>query len=131
MPGQSIQGAFYVATAPPNPGTDPAPQVYASLGSGVIQVQTNTAGAANLATTGAFTVSNTAQQLLAARATRRSCVISNLDTALTVFIGNAGVTTATGKSISPGNSLTIPTVTAIYVICASGSPIVDAAEAYD
>jgi hypothetical protein len=126
---QSIQGA-YVAPNPPNVGTDPAPQVYASLGSAAIPVQVQTQGAANLATT-QLTVSNAAQQIFAARATRRSAVITNTDTAITIYVGPAAVTTGTGQAILPQTSLGIPVTAAIYLICASGSPVATGAEAYD
>ena len=126
---QTIQGA-YVAPNPPTPGTDPAPQVYASLGSTVIQVQTQTQGAANLATT-QITCSGSAQQMFAARATRRSLVITNTDTTNTVYFGTAAVTTGTGSAILPNTSMGIPTTAAVYVIAAAGTPVATGAEAYD
>lgn len=129
MPGQIIAGP-YIAPNPPLAGTDNALQVYASLGAAVIPVQVQTQGAANLATT-QLTTSGSAQQLFAARATRRSAVVTNTDTTNGVYVGNAGVTTATGTWIGPGSSLTMPVVVAIFVIAAAGTPVVTGAEAYD
>jgi len=126
---QTIQGP-YVAPNPPTAGTDPAIQVYASLGAVAIPVTVQTQGAANLATT-QLTVSNSAQQIFALRATRRSAVITNTDPTNTIYAGTAAVTASTGQAILPLTSLGIPTTAAIYLISSAGSPVATGAEAYD
>jgi hypothetical protein len=50
--------------------------------------------------------------------------------AATIYIGNSGVTTGTGKSIGPGNSLTLNTTAAIYAISGTAGQAVDYVETF-
>jgi hypothetical protein len=87
-------------------------------------------GAANYAN-GQVTASGTAQTLVAGNATRRSVVIRNLDTSLSVYIGAATVTSGNGFLLKAGESISIDTVALIQVIAASGSPVVAYMQTYD
>ena len=127
---QAIVGAAFVDVVPPTPGVTPAPQVHADLGSAAIPVTVQTQGAANIATA-QLTTSSSAQQMFAARATRRSLVITNIDSTNTVYFGAAAVTSSTGSAILPQTSMTIPTTAAVYVVAGAGTPVVTGAEAYD
>jgi len=88
-------------------------------------------GAANLATSQVILNSSTATQVLAARATRRAALVTNNDSAINVFVGLVGVTTATGHKLAPGATMSIPYVGAIYAISASATPTASASEVYD
>ena len=59
--------------------------------------------------------------IIAANAARAGVLITNPSTTVTVYIGKSTVTTATGAILGPGNSMTIPTVSAVYGIVASGT----------
>ena len=59
--------------------------------------------------------------IIAANAARAGVLITNPSTTVTVYIGASNVTTATGAILGPGNSMTIPTVSAVYGIVASGT----------
>ena len=87
-------------------------------------------GAANMANNQVAT-SVTAATLVAARATRRSVVIKNMDSLITVYIGVATVTTANGLPLLAGESVSIDWVGLIQVIAASGTPVVAYSETYD
>jgi len=87
-------------------------------------------GAANQATA-QVALTTTAAQVVAARATRRNVLIVNTDTAITVYVGNTGVTSATGLPILPGQGITIPSVAAQFAVAASGTPTVAYFETYD
>lgn len=87
-------------------------------------------GAANYAN-GQVATSTTAGTLVAARATRRSVTIKNVDASITVYIGAATVTAANGMEIKAGQSINIDTTALIQVIAASGTPAVAYIETYD
>lgn len=87
-------------------------------------------GAANTAN-GQVTASTTAATLKAANATRRSISIVNTDTAITVYVGIATVTTGNGFPLKAGQSISIDNIGLIQVIAASGSPVVAYLETYD
>lgn len=87
-------------------------------------------GAANQAT-GQQALTTTAAQVVAARSTRRNVLIVNTSTTITVYVGNTGVTSATGVPILPNASITIPSVTAQFAVAASGTPTVAYFETYD
>lgn len=125
-----VLGIDTYGSAPPTSGVDNALQVYANLGSGSIVV-TQVLSGSNFWATTQLTTSGSAQLLFAARATRRSAIVTNTDATNGVYVGLAGVTTTTGEFIAAGNSLTIPTTAAIYVVAAAGTPLVTGAEAYD
>src|SRR5208282_1152706 len=110
-PGRNAAG---VATAPPSSGTDYGLQVYANLGSSAIAVSQELQGATSMATAQVALNAVTATLVAAARPTRRCALVTNLDAAILIYVGNSGVTAATGQLIAAGNSLTIPTTAAIY-----------------
>jgi hypothetical protein len=113
----------------PAVGIDYALPVYADLGSQIVQVQQERQGAA-LLTTGQASVS-TVVQIIAARPTRRSALVTNTDASVSVYVGNAAVSSSTGQLIKAGNSLTIPFTGAIYCVATTGRVVVTFAEAYD
>ena len=80
---------------------------------------------------GQVATSTAAATLVAARATRRSVVIKNMDTTITIYIGVATVTAANGLPLLPGESVSIDWVGLIQAIAASGTPTVAYAETYD
>lgn len=77
------------------------------------------------------TASTSAATLIAARATRRSCLIKNTDATITVYIGAATVTAGNGMPLKAGESVSISAVTLVQVIAASGSPVVAVFDEYD
>lgn len=86
-------------------------------------------GAANLTVTRS-TASSTAGTLAIARATRRSILIRNLDTSLTIYVAPATVTTSNGFPILPGESCPFSWVGLIQVISVSGTPAYAVADEY-
>ncbi len=65
-----------------------------------------------------MTAQNTAYQVAAARATRRS--ITFVPTSqFTYFYGNSGVTTTTGAAAVNGAAITLETTAAIFVVSGS------------
>lgn len=87
-------------------------------------------GATNYAN-GQVTATGTAATLVAARATRRSVLVRNLDASLDVYVGNATVTAGNGMLLKAGESFPIDAVGLIEVIAPSGSPVVAYMETYD
>lgn len=96
-----------------------------------IPVNPAESGAANLATNQITVSSSVATLLLAANATRRAVLVTNNDSTINLFVGQAGVTTSTGHKLAPGATISIPYVGATYGIAASGSPTASASEVYD
>lgn len=92
-----------------------------SSGDMLVAVKTSTGGVLNA--TGQVSIANTATLIIAAN-TRQGVLITNPSTTVTVFIGGSGVTTGNGQELLPGNSLTIPAVSAIYGIVATGAQTV-------
>lgn len=87
-------------------------------------------GAANYAN-GQVATSTAAGTLVAARPTRRSVLIRNVDATISVWIGAATVTAANGMLLKAGESVTVDTTALIQVIAASGTPTVAYLETYD
>lgn len=87
-------------------------------------------GAANQAS-GQVATSTSAATFVAARATRRSVTLKNLDAVITVYVGPATVTSGNGMPLRAGESISIDTVALIQVIAASGTPSVAYYETYD
>jgi hypothetical protein len=87
-------------------------------------------GAAHYAN-GQVTTSTVAGTLVAARATRRSVTIKNLDASITIYIGAATVSTVNGLPLKPGESISVDTNQLIQVVAASGSPVTAYMESYD
>lgn len=90
----------------------------------------NFIGANNLAN-GQVTATTVAGTLVAARPTRRTVVVKNLDLAISVCVGVATVTMANGMLLKAGESISIDSVVLIQVIAASGTPVVAWMESYD
>jgi hypothetical protein len=76
------------------------------------------------------TTSGTAGTLIIARPTRISCLIRNLDSSISVYIGAATVTTANGMLLKAGESVVITATTLVQVIAASGTPTVAVFDEY-
>lgn len=55
---------------------------------------------------------------------QRSVLIRNHDTAISVYIGNPGVTSSTGILLKAGETITINTRGAVSAVAASGTPTV-------
>lgn len=87
-------------------------------------------GAANIAS-GQVTATTSAATLIAVRSTRRSAVVRNLDSVITVYIGPATVTSGNGMPLRAGESMPIDSTALIQVIAASGTPSVAYIENYD
>lgn len=94
-----------------------------------IVVQTNQTGATSIAS-GQVLVGNTDTAVVSARANRRSATVKNQSTSVTVYVGTAGVTTATGIELKPGESINIDSISIIDAITASGSATVGYIETY-
>lgn len=121
--GKGPDGAFYYILV----GTDGTVQTSGGGGGGG---GGTAAGAANLAN-GQVALSTTAGTIKAANATRRSITITNLDGAITVYVGIATVTAANGMPLQPGQSISIDSVVLIQGLAASGTPNVAYMESYD
>ncbi len=91
---------------------------------------TNT-GAAHLASTHTTLNSSTATLIVVARPTRRTVVIRNSDTSLSMYVGELGVTSSTGMLVKASESIPYTFVGALYAISASGAPVSYAADEYD
>lgn len=88
-------------------------------------------GAANISTE-QEALSTTAEAALAARATRRSVLVQNLDTAETVWVGaNTSTGPTTGIRLLPGESVRIYTTAAIWAEAGANTPTVAFLEEYD
>lgn len=75
-------------------------------------------------TTAQTATATTAALLSAFDGDRRSIFIFNMDATISVFVGNTGVTSATGIPIRPNTGLTMFSKSAVYVVSASGTPTV-------
>lgn len=86
-------------------------------------VRTTDATSSAASTPGTLTLTTSATRVLAANAKRRSLTIQNTS-AVVVYIGyGAGLTTANGIQLQPGDTLGEKVYTgAIYAMSASGSP---------
>lgn len=87
-------------------------------------------GAANYAN-GQVTAGVTASTLVAARPTRRSVTIRNMDATISVYIGAATVSATNGFLLKANESVNVDSTALIQVIAASGTPIVAYLESYD
>jgi len=105
----------------------PLPVTSAAPAAGSTSLNT---GALNL-TSSQVALSTTAGTIAIARATRRSVLIRNLDTAINVYVGPATVTAANGMLIKPGESVPYTWIGLIQGIAASGTPSVAIADEYD
>jgi hypothetical protein len=87
---------------------------------GVVTVASSTAGLLNAV--GQVPISLSATQIIAAN-TRQGLLITN-PSAVTVFIGPSGVTTANGQGLLAGQSLSLPVTSAVYGVVATGTQTV-------
>lgn len=87
-------------------------------------------GAAHLANSQVAT-STTAATLFIARATRVGCLVRNLDTTISVYIGKTTVTAGNGMVLKAGESVVLSTQELVQVIAASGTPTVAIADEYN
>lgn len=72
---------------------------------------------------GQVAVSDTATKVFSSNGSTSSINILNIDTSLTIYIGNSSsVTTSTGYPLAPGASVTVPSTSDVYGISASGTP---------
>lgn len=88
------------------------------------------AGATNYVNSQVAT-STVAATLVVARETRRGCLVRNLDTTISVYIGAATVTSANGMLLKAGESVVIQGKGLYQVISASGTPTVAVMDEYD
>jgi len=102
---------------------------YAVDATNPIAVNPAESGAANFAT-GQASITGSAGQIVAARATRRAVAIKNADAANILYVGGASVTTGNGHRIDPKETLTLPVIGAVYGI-GSGSLTATYVEIYD
>lgn len=91
----------------------------------LVNVSTTPGGALNA--TGQVSVGTSATQIIAA-GTRQGVLITNPSSSVTVFIGGSGVTIANGQELLPGQSLTLPVVSAVYGVVAASTQTVSFVE---
>lgn len=91
----------------------------------VVAVATATGGV--LSGTGQVSIGSSATLIIAAN-TRQGVLITNPSSTVTVYIGGSGVTTGNGQILTPGSSITIPVVSALYGIVATGTQTVSYVE---
>ncbi len=92
-----------------------------SANEALVAVATSTGGVLNA--TGQVSIANTATLIIAAN-TRQGVLITNPSTTVTVYVGGSGVTTGNGQIIPPLQSITVPGVSSLYGIVATGSQTV-------
>lgn len=103
-----------------------APKVTATIAAGSLGAQ----GAANIAT-GQVALSTSPATLAAARATRRSVLIKNIDPSITIYIGPATVSSSNGLPLKAGESVSVDWVGLVQAVSASGTPTAAYVETYD
>lgn len=96
-----------------------------SSGQALVAVGVTTGGVLNA--TGQVSVASTATLIIAA-GNRQGVLITNPSSTVTVYIGGSGVTTGNGQELLPGNSITLPVVSAVYGIVATGTQVVSYVE---
>lgn len=94
-----------------------------------IPVNPAESGTANFVT-GQVAITASAGQIVAARALRRGVLVTNTHATNNLFVGSASVTVSNGQEVPPGQSITIPTVGAVYGV-GSGSLTATFIEVYD
>ncbi len=101
-----------------------------SLSSNINVALNQFTGAANMAN-GQITATTTPATLVAARPTRRSVTIKNINTSISVYVGLATVSSANGMLLRSGESISVDYVGLIQVVAGSNSPNVSYIETYD
>ena len=104
-----------VATVPISQVAQPLPANASQESGGNLSTIAGEVAAGTINSTGQVSVGVSATQIIAANAARKGVLIFNAGS-VTVYIGAAGVTTATGHILPAGASLSLPTVSAIYGI---------------
>ena len=70
-------------------------------------------------------LSTSAEELLPARTQTYRTTIKNLDSSITVYVGHSdAVSSSNGMPLRAGESISLYTTAAIYMIAASGTPTV-------
>lgn len=103
----------------------PAP-LYASQ-TGVVDGNVNLVAAQKayaLNATNQVSVGTGATLIIAANASRAGVLVTNPSSSVSVYVGGSGVTTGNGQILSPSQSISIPTVSAVYGIVASSTQTV-------
>lgn len=75
-------------------------------------------------------LSTSAESVLAARPTRISAILLNIDAAITMYVGDASVD-STYFPLRPGASMTVTSTAAVYAVAASGTPTLAIYEEYN
>ncbi len=101
-----------------------------SLASNINVALNQLTGAANMAN-GQIAATTTPATLVAARPTRRSVTIKNINTSISVYVGLATVSSANGMLLRSGESISVDYVGLIQVVAGSNSPNVSYIETYD
>lgn len=110
-------------------GTQVATDERTIAGSGVHVQRVDELGSSTYAY-GDANPTTSATLIMAARDTRKVAQLYN-DSTVTVYIGDASVTSSTGTPMEEGGSIDMPTTAAIYGITASGTGSVRYQEFYD
>ena len=77
-------------------------------------------------------LSTTAEEAFAARSTRRSGIIQNLDATITMYVGaNGQVSSTTGARLLAGESMPWYSTRAVWMVAASGTPSAAFIEFFD
>ena len=71
------------------------------------------------------TLATTTKLVVPANAARTRVVIENIDAAITVYFGGSGVSSTNGKRLLAGYTASILTSGPVYMVAASGTPVVD------
>ncbi len=101
-----------------------------SLASNINVALNQLTGAANMAN-GQIAATTTPSTLVAARPTRRSVTIKNINTSISVYVGLATVSSSNGMLLRSGESISVDYVGLIQVVAGSNSPNVSYIETYD
>ncbi len=101
-----------------------------SLASNINVALNQFTGAANMAN-GQISATTTPATLVAARPTRRSVTIKNINTSISVYVGLDTVSSANGMLLRSGESISVDYVGLIQVVAGSNSPNVSYIETYD
>lgn len=74
------------------------------------------------------TLSGTAAQVASANRHASNVTIKNVDASITIYVGAAGVTSATGFALAAGESISFPNFSlragGLYAVAASGTPVI-------
>lgn len=91
----------------------------------LVAVASSTGGVLN--GTGQVSIGSSATLILASNL-RQGLLITNPSATVTVYIGGSGVTISNGQALLPGCSITLPVVSAVYGVIATGTQSVSYTE---